>query len=462
MRVSKPPFVCALSLAVLGCSVPGADPSDASGPQDAGVLVDGRVSDGSDRTHDDADVESPADAAIEAPADAPADAPPLPRRPASLTYPAGQRHSPIDAAIAARLQSIASGNARVFAKVGDSITEDDEFFTCFGGGSIDFAGRTDLGEAHSYFLAGDAGGSSPFVRTSAAAVRGVTTQGMLSGSPSPLSRELSAIDPQFAVIMLGTNDIRAGRSYDAFGADLWTIVDQTIASGAIPILSTVPPNNADSTADARIPKANAIVRAIAQGRRIPLVDYHRELVPLASRGISSDGIHPSVSSSGACQLDSTGLQYGYNVRNLTSLEALSRARTAASGTALDGAVQRPSGNGRTTDPYVVPSSFVDLNDVRNRTNELSSYPCNSRAQRGGEVVYEIELSSQATIDALVVDRGSVDVDVHILQGSPTAQSCVAGGDHQASANVSAGFVYIVVDAPDDGSAGEYVLVVQTR
>jgi hypothetical protein len=274
-------------------------------------VVDGRLVDGSVTTHGDADIESPADAASDAPPDAPPPPPPPPPRPASLTYPVGQRHSPIDATIAARLQSIVAGNARVFGKVGDSITVDAEFFTCFAGSSIDFAGRTDLADTHSYFASGNAGGSSPFSRASFAAIRGVTTQGILTGSPSPLSREIAAIDPQFAVIMLGTNDIRLGRTYDAFGADLWTIVDQTIASGAIPILSTMPPNNADSAADARVPKANAIVRAIAQG-------------------------------------------------------------------------------------------------------------------------------------------------------SPSAQSCVAGGDHQATATLAAGTVYIVVDAPDAASAGEFVLVVQAR
>lgn len=433
----EPSIVCALSLAAFGCSSPAVH-SDASTTTDGGLVVDGHVPDA-------------ADLAIDAP---PQEAP----RPASLTYPVGQRHSPIDTAIAARLQSIIAGSPRVFAKVGDSITVDTYFSTCFDGESIDLAGRADLADARSYFAAGNAGGSSPFSRASYAAIRGVTTQGIVTGAPSPLTRELSGIDPQFALIMLGTNDTRAGRAYDAFGADLWAIVDQTIASGAIPILSTLPPNNADSGADSRVPKANAIIRAIAQGRQVPLVDYHRELLPLPSRGISSDGIHPSVSPSGACQLNSSGLQYGYNVRNLVSLEALSRARTAAAGTALDSALSRPSGNGKATDPYVVTSSFVDFNDARNRTNDTSSYSCNGRPQEGGEVVYRIDLAAPATLDALVVDRGSADVDVHILQGS----SCAAGGDQQASANVSAGSVYIVVDAPDAGSAGEFVLVVRAR
>jgi len=257
--------------------------------------VDGQLDDASTPTDGPPDAPDP---------DAP---PPLPR-PASATYPPGLRHSPIDDAIAARLQSIVVGNAHEFAKVGDSISADSAFFNCFDGGSIDLDGRADLAESRTYFLAGTSGGTSPFARSSLAAIRGATTQDILTGSPSPLSKELAAIDPQYAVIMLGTNDLRFGRSYDAIGADLWSIVDNTIASGAIPILSTMPPNNADGTVDARVPMANRIVRAIAQGRRIPLVDYYRELVPLPSRGISSDGIQPSGSPSGACQLNAAGLQ----------------------------------------------------------------------------------------------------------------------------------------------------------
>jgi len=364
--------------------------------------------------------------------------------------------------MAARLQAIVAGNAHELAKVGDSITADTNFFTCFDGGSVDLDGRTDLEDTRSYFLAGNVGGSSPFARSSLAAIGGVTTQDILSGSPSPLSQEIAAIDPQYAVIMLGTNDIRYGRSYDAFGADLWAIVDQTIAQGTIPILSTMPPNNGDSSADARIPTANLIVRAIAQGRRIPFVDYYRELLPLPSRGISSDGIHPSVSPSGACELNAAGLQYGYNVRNLVSLEALIRARTAAGGTALDGALAQPAGDGTAADPYLVTASFVDLNDTRNRAMEMTAYPCNSRPQAGGEVVYRIDVGTATTIDALVVDRGTTDVDVHILQGTSSPQSCVAAGDHEASATVSAGAVYIVVDSPGPGDGGEYLLVVQAR
>ena len=86
------------------------------------------------------------------------------------------------------------------------------------------------------------------------------------------------------------------------------------------------------------------------------------------------------------------------------------------------------------------------------SNEVSTYSVQSR-QAGGEVVYRIDLAAPATLDAFVVDRGNVDVDVHILQGS----DCVASGDQQVSANV-AGAVYVVVDSADAATAGEFLLV----
>ena len=96
----------------------------------------------------------------------------------------------------------------------------------------------------------------------------------------------------------------------------------------------------------------------------------------------------------------------YNVRNLVTLEALSRTRSAVAGAAPDGALSPPSGNGRPADPYVVAATFVDLNDARNRDNASSSYSCNGRPQQGGEVVYQLELTAPSTIDCGGVPCGT--------------------------------------------------------
>jgi hypothetical protein len=63
------------------------------------------------------------------------------------------------------------------------------------------------------------------------------------------------------------------------------IVDAMLAAGAIPVMSTIPPRDDSAAADARVPLFNAIVRGIAQGRGVPLVDFHRALVPLTEHGL---------------------------------------------------------------------------------------------------------------------------------------------------------------------------------
>jgi hypothetical protein len=77
-------------------------------------------------------------------------------------------------------------------------------------------------------------------------------------------------------------------------------------------------------------------------------------------------------------------------------------------------------------------------------------------------VYRLELTAQAAIDAYVIGRTPVDVDVAILSGSLSTASCVAGGDLTASATVGPGTVFVVVDSRSPASEGEFVVVVQAH
>ncbi|HEY5950108.1 MAG TPA: hypothetical protein VIV40_31650, partial [Kofleriaceae bacterium] len=80
------------------------------------------------------------------------------------------------------------------------------------------------------------------------------------------------------------------------------------------------------------------------------------------------------------------------------------------------------------------------------------------ASSGHEVVYQVVVASPTTLDVLVVDRPGTDVDVRILSGG----SCVATGDHAATANVPAGTVDVIVDARAPSAEGEFLLVIQPR
>lgn len=368
-------------------------------------------------------------------------------------------------AIVARLQAIAAAvprAERVFAKVGDSNTAASAFSRCFHGGAVELGAATGLAVTLDYYLHGDAGGTSPYLRTSVAAVGGMTAQDVLIGSPDLFAQEVVAIDPRVAVIMFGTNDVRVGRSYDAFGADLWTLVDEALGRGVIPILSSIPPINGDPGTDRRIPTFNRIIRAIAQGRRIPFVDLHRELVPLPNRGLVADGLHLTIDALGPCVLTSTGLTSGHNVRNLITLEALDRVRNALAGTASETIATTRTGTGHLADPFLMTLPAIDLGDVRGGDALLSSIGCGAPPQAGRELVYRFDLPASIMIAATVVDRGGVDVSVQILTGSIDPSACVAWGAGGASAVVGPGPVYVVVDTAATSVEGEFVLVVEPR
>ncbi len=366
-----------------------------------------------------------------------------------IIYPADRRHSPITTAVAQRLQTIAPGHQpRVFAKVGDSITASDDFVRCFGG-TVDLGSHTDLAPTLAYFKAGNAAGTTPYARVSYAAVNNTTADDPLAGNPCALDREITAVDPRLAVIMFGTNDVRTGRTLDDFGSDLWNLVDLTITRGVVPILSSIPPMDGDPGADARIPLFNSVVRAIAQGRATPFVDYHRDMLAIPNRGMSGDGIHPSKSPTGACHLTQAALAYGYNLRNLITLEVLARAKAALDGIATDASAPPRVGTGLVNDPVIATLPLADLAD----TNQGDATPL-CGATSGKAIIYKLQLPAAQNLEVLVVDRGTVDVDIHLRVGT----TCLASGDKSVTATVGPGIVNIIVDAKSPASDGEFIVV----
>jgi peptidoglycan/LPS O-acetylase OafA/YrhL len=433
--------VTVLLVLLAACHGPLGGASDSGGvtaDPDAGLHGDGRDRDASVDDSPDASPDASVDAAISGAV-------------APVLYAEGAPHSPITAAIAARLQMMASAasDPHVFAKVGDSITVSPSFFSCFDGGPVDLDGRSDLAATRSYF------GATPFSRISLAAKGGTTARDAITGSPSPLAQELAAIDPRIAVVMFGSNEARYDWTLDEFGKNLWNLIDATIAHGTIPIMSTIPANTGYPAADARIPTFNRVIRAIAQGRGVPLVDLHGALESLPDRGISSDGIHPTVAPDGGCVLTPAGLQYGYNVRNLLELEALGRTRAALAGMASDASAPVRGGSGTESDPFTGLFPLVDLGDTRLGVPHVD-HGCG--AGSGHEVAYRVSIPRGMTIDATVVDRPGTDVEVRILVGGV----CLGAGSVTASATVPAGQVDVLVDARTTQDEGEFLLVVQSR
>jgi len=465
---------CASARTITDVDASADDDGDAGEPDAADV--DAADVDAADV--DGATIDAPMiDAAIDArPIDAPMidaaiDAPPVPDDagtpppppPGRVVYREGALQSPITSDLAAGLARIvgqASSVEAVFAKIGDSMTEAASFATCFDG-AYDLGAHSELADSRAFYAAGDAAGGSPFSRASLAAKGGWTTQDVLAGGTSPLAQELDALSPRTGLVLLGTNDARYGRSLAAYTRDLWTIVDAMRAHGTIPVLSTLPAMHGDPDGNARALLYNRAIRALAQGRAIPLIDLHLGLDALDNDGIGSDGLHPTVAPNGACVLTSAGLRYGYNVRNWLSLTALDRVRRACHGDVIDNAAPRRAGKGTHAEPFRGSLPITDMIDTRAGELGLDDYACGVSAS-GHEIVYRVDLSAATTLDVYAITQAPVDVPIAILDGALDAARCIAGGTTQVSASVGPGAVYVVLDSRTVTTEGEAVLVIQPR
>ena len=386
-------------------------------------------------------------------------------------YAADARHSRINAHVVAELARIRANDPTlrddVLAKVGDSITVSTSFLRCFAGSRVNLDGRTALADTIAHFGAGDAAGATPYERETLAAGVGWSAWRALEGAPSPLVRELDAIAPRFAVVMYGTNDV-GSNTPTRYADDMLDLVDTLIERGVVPIVSSFPPLDANPAADARIPLYTAILRALSEARQVPFVDLHAELAALPGHGLGPDDIHPNTAPSGACDFSAAGLGYGYDVRNLVTIEALDRARRVVVGgePAPDADGLARLGSGTSADPYVIDAlPFTDSRNTAFATERLrASYSgCSSTANEGGaELVYTLELTAPRRIDAWVFDRGMVDIDVHVLDASGSEAGCMARNDTHVAIDLPAGRFTIVIDtyvASGAERAGEYLFVV---
>lgn len=458
----------------MDAGAPAPDPDAARQP------VPDAAADPPDAAEPDPDAELPPpdpDASVEPPDPPDPDAAVEPIEAPPATYPGGRRHSPITPGVVRRLRDVVDTHpdpqGDVFAKVGASATVSRNFLACLPGDDVDLAGRDGLQQTIDHFAAGDADGSDPFTRESSAAVVGWSALNVLEGDPAALDVELDAIAPRLAVVMYGTNDIQR-RNVDQYAGSMMDLAERLLARGVIPILSSIMPRDDDAEADAEVPAYNGVVRGVAQALQIPFVDFHRELLPLPDHGLAGDQLHPSVYRDGdgaanACDFSEAGLGAGYNIRNLVTLEALDRVRRHV----LEGEAAPdpdPAGMdeaGTVEAPFRVTAlPYTHLRDTRESDQRLiDAYPgCDApQDESGPEYYYRLDLPRPATIEALVLDRGSVDIDVHLMADPEDPGSCLQRAHTRIRASLDAGTWWFALDTwvGNDGEPrpGEYLFVV---
>ena len=407
----------------------------------------------------------------------------------TVLYTRDRLQSPIDAGLAARLVAIAPVGAplrgNVLMKIGDSITAGDGLLGAFGTGNIEgsgpswetnilFGSRPDLRPLVEFLRTGripDGGSESCLERSSLAAKVGEAAGWATAGAPSPLQREYEAALPRYAVIMYGSNDIGwyQGGEYGhvfqltSYQTGMLRIVDDCLARGVIPILTTMPLHEGYLP---YVPCFAEMVRSIAQGRRVPLINFNRAMAasgPEFNFGLSSDGVHPRPEGyNTAAWLDAESLHHGTNLRNLLTLDALARMKALAvdGAAAPDPVVSRLPGTGTPSDPFLIPGvPFSDFRDTHDSPSaSLDGYAGASVGVPGPEFVYRLVVQSRSRLRMLAIDKGAGAVRLHLLGAAATPSGCIADADGMILRDLEPGTYHIVVDSRA-AAGGEFSLLV---
>jgi hypothetical protein len=279
----------------------------------------------------------------------------------------------------------------VFFKVGDSISSGPGDylyqFTYPPFNAATMSGNSDahdlgnyqsLKGGHDYFKTGRIGSDDPYTRTSVAAKVSQVAKwalGIESGQTDhPLQAELQTSQGAYSVIMFGTNNFREwntpgdpadAAAYQEIVENSFKMLDYCIANGSVPILTAPPPNPTDDTTKKRSRMTSRLIRAAAQGYQIPFIDYYASMLDLPNFGLGAGDIHPNyMSYNRFAFLTTAGLQYGYNMRNLVTLQSLDRmyrllVQNEAAPDAETGGLQ---GTGMAGDPFVIEG--LDFSDYQ--------------------------------------------------------------------------------------------------
>lgn len=219
----------------------------------------------------------------------------------------------------------------VFAKVGDSITVSNHMLHPIGEGHYDLDAFDYLQPVIDYFSKENVRQGNAFTNTSVAAGVGWNAAAVLIPSfadsaqclpdESPLVCEYRIIQPAWALIMFGTNDVGYVPEID-YQHNLERIVQISIDMGVVPVLSTIPPRVGYEEAVVRF---NQIVREVARKYEIPLWDYYYAMAAYRETSLTFDGVHPSMPARGhddVAIFREANLPYGYVLRNLSALHVL--------------------------------------------------------------------------------------------------------------------------------------------
>ena len=235
---------------------------------------------------------------------------------------------------------LALGNhPHVFSRIGDCASAAPAFLVGFAG-PYNLGAYTALQPTIDYF-------QGSFKRPSLAAKAGMNSAGLLTTlwtgkqclkNESLLDCQYRLDRPSFAFIAIGTNEAYyVHENPGSFEHNLRLILDDTIARGIVPILST----KADNVEGDQ--SINATIARLALEYQIPLWNFWLAAQPLPKHGMVDPEHLNSVSYTNFTDFSiPNSLEYGVQMHNLTALQMLDLLREQLAGTAAVGGAPTPT------------------------------------------------------------------------------------------------------------------------
>ena len=216
----------------------------------------------------------------------------------------------------------AMGNrANVIAVVGDSNSQHPAFLKPFDWGNYNLGNYGYLQATIDFFR-------GSFAKDSPAAVGGFNTIKVLDPAQSPpycngeapLICEYNQKRPSVALILLGTGD---QHNWQSFEANYRRIIEVSLSRGVIPVLITKGDDLECRDNNAPCGFINSKIAQLAAEYQAPLLNLRQVTQQLPNGGMTGDGFHYNFPPGDrSAWFTAEYLQYGYNQRNLTALQAL--------------------------------------------------------------------------------------------------------------------------------------------
>jgi len=149
-----------------------------------------------------------------------------------------------------------------------------------------------------YLAAYDVKAGGKMLGRSYTAASGIRVDQYLKGGfkkMPPLKAIIKKYNPQIAVLMLGTNDVSAGRKVEAYKADLEQAVRLILDNGTVCVLSTIPPHCRKPDLARAYNKA---IVEVAEKYKLPLIDFYGEIIDRRPKDwngtlLGKNDVHPS-------------------------------------------------------------------------------------------------------------------------------------------------------------------------